>query len=526
MTAQDVYWDEFEDEEIDISEISMSLPESESVGVEPDDLEYGPVDFETGMSTSGSVDSTEHMLMSYLCNNHQLWVRCAPILKPEYFSKTMQPVVKMVTEFEQKNQQLPNRLLVMADTGLHLDVPEDAMDPIIVDEISNRFEEFCRFRATEDFFLSSAELLDSNRDRATMLHLTSEMERISQISVMQDLGYEVHADVVKLLQIAEDSDALPTGFTFLDEALFGGVTCPSYNIVSAASGQGKSICLQNLAVNYARQGFNVVYITLELPEFMIEKRFAAMMTNTDINGIYRNIDAVVSQIKRNSRKEGQIHVKRMPMNGSTIADVRAYMNELEASTGLEFAHLMLDYPDLMSPATPGIRPDNIHLKDQAVSVEIYDYAHDKRTPKTIWGAAQQVKGAKDEKDPRQSGVAGGVGKVNTSDNLLILKRSREDMQDDMCWGYIEKGRGGGQGTRVPIRWNGKTMRMSTPEDMRDLFVEANSPDGGDDDKPKGNKSKSNDPLFKARADRQSAAGKKSAEMSNKIREKLSRGKTR
>ena len=523
MSDQGDYWDEFENEEIDISEISMSSSDS---GIEPDDLEYGPVDFETGMSTSGSVDSTEHMLLSYICNNHQLWVRCAPIMKSDYFSKAMQPVVDMVTAFEQNNQQLPNRLLIMADTGLHLDIPEDVTDPVIVDEISNRFEEFCRFRAAEDFFLSSAELLDGNRDRATMLHLTSEMERIAQISVVQDLGYEAHTDVVKLLQIAEESDALPTGLTFLDEALNGGVTSPSYNIISAASGQGKSIGLQNLSVNYARQGFNVVYITLELPEFMIEKRFAAMMTLTDINNIYTNIDAVVSQIKRNARKEGKIQVKRMSMNGTTIADIRAFVSELEASTGLKFTHIILDYPDLMSPATPGIRPDNIHLKDQAVSVEIYDYAHDKRSPKTIWGAAQQVKGAKDEKDARQSGVAGGVGKVNTSDNLIILKRSREDMQDNMCWAYIEKGRGGGQGTRIPIQWDGKNMRMSTPEDMREMFIEANSPDSGDDGNSKSNKSRSNDPLFKARADRQSAAGKKSAEMSSKIRDKLSRGKTR
>lgn len=479
--------------------------------------EHGEYDEDTPID---EIDAPQHMLLSYLNTNHKLWIRCSPILEQSYFDKELQPVVELMRSFEKQNQKMPNRLVVNADTGVSLDEPDDADDPYVEEFISTRVEEFCRQRAAEEFLWEASEIIDEDRTRSTMAHLVAEMGKIASITVKQDLGYEVHRDAETLLAIAEKSDALPTGFTFLDNALNGGVTNPSYNLVSAASGQGKSIMLQNLAVNYARQGHNVVFITLELPEFMIEKRMTAMMTETDINDIYRNMPNILNKLRREARRNGKIQVKRMPMNGTTVADIRAYVAELIADTGEEWDHIVVDYVDLMKPVEPGIRADNIHLSDQAVSVEMYDWTHEPNHTKTIWSASQQTKGAKEEKDARQSAVSGGVGKVNTADNLLILKRTIEDIHDERVWVFIEKGRGGGQGKRLPFRWDKKTMRMSNPDEMLELLEEANTPQA----KEKPNK-KVTDPVVKAKMISDGVSTPRQNEISNKIRQRMNRGKT-
>jgi KaiC/GvpD/RAD55 family RecA-like ATPase len=515
------YDDEFFDEPIERDDYD------DDFGDEPisrdDEFTQVPDDDGGDYENEKIVDVTQHMLLSYLNANHELWIRCSPILQSEYFTPDLMAAVDMIREFEITNQQLPNNIMVHADTGVSLVIPEDANDAVVVENVAIRVEEFCRHKAAATFLEESYDILQEDKTKSTMSFLVSEMDRISKISVQQDMGYEVHDDVLELLQIAEDSDALPTDFFLLDHALNGGVTNPSYNLVSAASGQGKSIMLQNLSINYIRQGHNVVYISLELPEFMVEKRFVAMMTDTNINQIYRNIDSVVTQMKRARHKEGKLRIKRMSMTGTSLADIRAYVAELVSTMGGEWNHIMIDYPDLMIPMRPDIRADNIHLKDQAISEEIFEWTHEKNSTKTIWGASQQVKGAKDEKDARQSGVSGGVGKVHTCDNLVILKRSKEDIQDGRCWGFIEKGRNGGTGMRIPFKWDINTQRMTASEDMMDLYEEANTP-SSDHKSPEKTRRFVEDPMRKANDLSKTSGARKASATARMMKEKLNAGK--
>ena len=485
--------------------------------------EFGPVEVDVDYTENDEqeLDMTQHMLLSYLSSNRELWIRCSPVIKEEYFDSEFQPVIKLLRKFELTNQTLPSKPIIRADTGIILETPDDADDIKIMQELCTRVEEFCRGQATINFLIDSADVINEDRSRGTVATLVTQIDRIAGISIQQDLGYDVHEDAAMLLERAEESDSLPTGFDFLDHSLYGGVTCPSFNLISAATGDGKSIYLQNQAVNYAREGYNVAYITLELPEFMLEKRFAAMMTEIDINTIYEKRDIVVRKMRNAGRREGHIRIKRMSMNVTTVADIRAYVNELAAATGLKWTRIMIDYMDLMLPMMPGIRFDNIHIKDKAISMELYEWTHEPDANKIIWSACQQVKGAKDEKDARQSGVAGGVDKINTCDNLIILKRTLEDIQDELCWGTIAKGRNGGGGRRVPFHWHAQTMRMTNPETMDDLYIEANMAPASDDKKTK--TKYQSDPLFQ---ERQNAKNKAAETGVGKLSDRISNTRKR
>ena len=67
-------------------------------------------------------------------------------------------------------------------------------------------------------------------------------------------------------------------------------------IFAGQSGAGKSLFLQNLGVNWANAGLNVVYLSLELSEKLSCMRIDAMMTGYETRDVMRNIDDVHMKI--------------------------------------------------------------------------------------------------------------------------------------------------------------------------------------------------------------------------------------
>jgi hypothetical protein len=421
-------------------------------------------------------DYTQHLLLSYLISAPELWIKCAPIIDAKYFDPQYRPVIANVIAHLKQYGDMPDPEMIHSETGVLLDTKEDAGKESRQTYVCDKVEEFCRTTAFQDFLLDSAEVTATDRSRSTLSGLMKKAASIEQMSLTRNLGIEVHTGTVEILTKAEKDDNITTGFSLMDRAFSGGLTRPSFNIVSCASGDGKSIYLQNQLVNYIEQGMNVIFYTLELEPAIVIKRFAAMMTNTHIDHVYTHLDTIGHTMYTRGKTDGALWVKKFPMVGTTMADISAHYLELTMhSTNmnkgipLKYGAVAIDYIDVMD-SVEKIDKSNIHIKDKMVSHEMNDWAH--KNELILWSASQQTKGAQDEKDPRQSGVGGGVDKVHTCDNLLIGKRSDEDIEDERWWAHVGKARSSGATkTKIPFYWNSQTMRMSDGDP--DIFEQAN-----------------------------------------------------
>lgn len=439
-----------------------------------DDIDYdelidGPDVNET--ADYESVDIEEHMLLSYLTSNPYLWTKVTPILKKEYFDPEHQPVVKFLTEFQKKYKKLPSKRIIHAQTGIVLDTPEDADDPKIVDFICDKTEEFCRYNAMRQFLVKSADQIKDDASRDTVFRLYREAGDITRISLHRDLGFEVHESTRSVLEHAKDDIKNPTGMTHYDILLDGGVARPSVNLVSASSGQGKSVWLMNMAAKAAKRGEHVVYYTLELSAEQCQQRFAAILSGTDIKAVFSRLDRIDFELQSRRRKNttGCIWVKRFPMKGTTIADIEAHYAELQEMSGLNWTFVCIDYMDVMS-SVEKIHVENIHMKDKMLIQEINDFTHNNHL--IMWTASQQTKGAIDEEAPRSGSLAGGNDKLNGADNLLTLKATEQEYQEGMTFGYIQKARSARAfGKKFPILWDANTLIMSDAPD--ELFLKTN-----------------------------------------------------
>ena len=427
-----------------------------------DEMEEDTVDLEPS-------DYTQHTLLSYLVAAPELWVKCAPIIKDVYFDPQYRPVIAKIESHLKEYGDMPNPDMIHMATGVRLKEREDASKESRQEWVCDQVEEFCRTTAYQDHLLKAAEITATDKSRDTIAGLMKEATAISQISLVRNLGVSVHDGAVEILTESEKDDNITTGFKLMDRAFSGGLTRPSFNIVSCASGDGKSIFMQNMLVNYIEQGMNCIFYSLELEPAIVLKRFAAMMTGTAIDLVYSHLDTVGNSLRTRGKTDGSLWVKKFPMVGTSMADIAAHHLEIEMHLGIQFGAVAIDYIDVMDPVEK-IDKANIHLKDKYVSEEINDWAHE--NGKIVWSASQQTKGAQDEKDARQSGVAGGTPKISTCDNLIIGKRNEDDTEDERWWGHVAKARSSGATkTKIPLHWNSKTMRMQDGDP--DLFEEAN-----------------------------------------------------
>ena len=465
------------------------------------------------------ISKNQHTLLSYLTTSTDLWTKAINIVKPEYFDRENAAVIEFVQEYYHKYGKLPSQINIETKTGVSLITPPDPDDAETQDYISDELEIFCRNSAFNKFIFKCADVLSDTDDRADRNDLDAMMKEggaIPNISLNRDLGCEVHKSGGTLLRQAEEYSGLTTGLKLLDEALDGGVTRPSLNIVSAASGDGKSIWLQNMAVNYSEMGENVIFYSMELEPATLEHRFAAMITNTHIRKVFGDIGGMDLQLKMLGKQRGEIQIKKFPMNGTSMADIAAHHQELTLQTGKQWPVVCIDYIDIMSPVTR-VDKTNIHLKDKFVSEEMNEWLH--RNMLIGWTASQQTKGSQDDKDAKQSGIAGGTPKVNTSDNTFVLKRSNEDRIEKRIWCHIVKARSaGGTGAKIPLCWNQPgTLRMTSNDKDMDLFKKTNPAMFGVSDGGSSNNSGvTNEDLYKEDAGQKALA----KDVMDKVRGKL------
>lgn len=186
-----------------------------------------------------------------------------------------------------------------------------------------------------------------------------------------------------------------------------------------------SIHLANFAVNWAKMGYNVVYLTLELDKELVAKRMNSMFLNMPYREISNNIDKVAYSIESfaKNNKPGVIQVADLKM-GSNANDINAYLQAYEIATGIIPEIIIVDYASILSPCDKRVDKNNINLKDKAIAEELREIARErthngKRT--MVMSANQITKDALSEMEFTLSNIAGGTTLVQTCDNLFSVR---------------------------------------------------------------------------------------------------------
>jgi replicative DNA helicase len=386
------------------------------------------------------------------------FVRVQNIFDYENFDRKLQPVAKYFKEYVDKYKVMPEMRIVTAETGIELedatDVPKENYDWLM-----DEFERFSRHKALERAILKSADLLEKG-DYGPVEKMIKDAV---QISLARDMGTNYFENPRERLMMLKDNNGqLSTGWKAVDQKLYGGFNRGELNIFCGGSGAGKSLFLQNLAVNFASVGLNVLYVTLELSEALTSMRIDSMITGITTREIFKSIDEVELKVKVAGKKSGAIQIKYMP-SGKNVNDLRAYVKEYSIRKGYTPDVILIDYLDLLMPISIKISPENLFIKDKYVSEELRNFAME---IKAITVTASQLnRAAVEEVEFDHSHISGGLSKIQTADNVIGIFTSRAMRERGRYQIQFMKTRSSsGVGQKVDLAFDPDTLRISDCDD--------------------------------------------------------------
>lgn len=397
----------------------------------------------------------QKLFLEFLMQDKDLFVRVNGILDSSYFDRTLRKGVDFVKEHVKDYGALPTVDQVKATTGITINDISGNINDRHKEWFVDEFEQFCKHKALESAILSSADLLE----RGDFGAVEKKVKDAVQIGLAKHMGTNYWENPAERIdRVRNQRGGTSTGWKDIDEKLYGGFNRGELNIFAAASGGGKSLFLQNLALNWSLAGLNVLYVSLELSEELCSMRLDSMLTGMNTKEVFKNVEDVSLKVGMQSKKAGAIQIVQLK-NGITVNDLTSYLREFEIQSNMKVDAILLDYLDLMMPAQRKVPPSDLFIKDKFVSEELRNFAveHD-----ILFATASQLnRAAVEEIEFDHSHISGGLSKIQTADNVIGIFTSQAMRERGKYQVQFMKTRSSsGVGQKVDLNFDRSGLRIS------------------------------------------------------------------
>ena len=398
----------------------------------------------------------QKLFLEMMLQNAESYLRVQNIYNPENFDRSLKEAAKFIHSHIDEHKAMPTAEQIKAVTNTELKPVPDLTDNHY-DWFMTEFEAFTRKQELERAILKCADLLEKGEyDPVEKI-----IKDAVQISLTKDMGTDYFEDPrARLLKIKSNNGQVSTGWPTMDKRLFGGMNRGELNIFAGGSGSGKSLFMQNIAINWVQQGLNGVFLSLELSEELCAMRMDSMVANISTREIFRDLDDLELKVKMVGKKSGSLRIKYMPAQ-SNVNQIRAYLKELEVQTGQKTDFIMVDYLDLVMPVSAKVSPNDLFVKDKYVSEELRNLAREFGI--LMITASQLNRSAVEEIEFDHSHISGGISKINTADNVFGIFTSRAMKERGRYQIQLMKTRSSsGVGTKVDLDFDIESLRITDP----------------------------------------------------------------
>ena len=169
---------------------------------------------------------------------------------------------------------------------------------------------------------------------------------------MLNAGITLNADTrnPSTVLLAASISGLPTGLPTLDKYLKGGLQAGEMLTVVGGPGVFKSGTMLNFSMPAFQMttGKKVTYISLEMPEVQVYRRYCHYITGLNYDELQKNPTGFDLKFNQEiAQYFGALHIKAFGSCTLTIAQLRTYLDFLDTK-GHETELLVLDYPQIMA----------------------------------------------------------------------------------------------------------------------------------------------------------------------------------
>ena len=215
----------------------------------------------------------------------------------------------------------------------------------------------------------------------------------------------------------------PFGIEMLDKITGGGISPKTLTVFLGGTGSGKTLVKTHLASQYIKQGFDVLYITLEMAQERIAERIDANLLDIDLDQIRHlprdSFNSKIEKMMSSTRNFGRLIIKEYPTSGAHVGNFRGLLRELKIKKKFTPQIIILDYLNICaSNRVKWTANMNTYVYIKSIAEEIRGFAVESNTP--IITSSQLNREGFMSSDPDLSNISESFGLPATADLMLAI----------------------------------------------------------------------------------------------------------
>jgi len=281
------------------------------------------------------------------------------IISPQYFdNEYLRLVVASVKDYYEKYETIPTYETVfeIIRVDIKREIVRDSAIEIVKDVKNGDSKDCLHIQDIALKFCKQQELKKANQKIQKILELGDfdrydECEEILKEALSVGGEKDTGIDVFYALDdvLSEDfRKPIATGMVAIDNLMDGGLSKGELGVILAPFGVGKTTLITKMANNAYNLGYNVVQIFFEDNPKVIQRKHITCWTEVPLNELTENRDEIKKIIPKFKSKEGNLILKKMPSDGTTIPKIKQYLKKL-TSNGNKPDIVFIDYMDCVSP---------------------------------------------------------------------------------------------------------------------------------------------------------------------------------
>lgn len=295
-------------------------------------------------------------------------------------------------------------------------------------------------------------------------------------NVSLDMGYNPMDGIDEALE-ENYRKVIPTGFSRLDKALYGGLGTGELGVIIAPSGVGKSSATTGFAASAATykckdndyRGFKVLHIHFEDEDVNIKRKYYGWLTGVDAIDLSRPEfkEDVKSRLKNELFEEAQMIKENLwcfhlPSGEVTVGRIEQIVKQ-GIARGFKPDLIIIDYFECLEYDSAD-KTDSEWSKEGRTMRKLEALAH--KYEAGLWVPIQGTKDSFDKEILGLSSGGGSVKKIQIGHVIITLARTQEQKKNHRVTISLEKFRAGRMDDSVMpnVKFNNGTCRFEIDEE--------------------------------------------------------------
>ena len=382
----------------------------------------------------------ENLVIKNLLNDEEYLRKSLPFIKSEYFSETGdRNIFEIISKYFSDYNAIPTKEALQIEAGNLTDISDDQYNSLleyiknIDDEQSDlqwaldTTEKWCKERAVYLALMESIKIADGNDKNKGPEAIPSILSDALSVSFDNHIGHDYIDDYEERYESYHRVDAkIPFDIEMLNKITKGGLVNKSLNVALAGTGVGKSLFMCHVASSCLMQGYNVLYITMEMAEEKIAERIDANLLNVNIQDLAQLPKMMFeNKVNRIAKKtQGKLIVKEYPTASAHVGHFRALINDLVLKKSFRPDIIFVDYLNICASSRyKGSANINSYTLVKSIAEELRGLAVETSVP--IVSATQTTRSGYGSSDVDLTDTSESFGLPATADLMFALISTEE-----------------------------------------------------------------------------------------------------